>query len=265
MLMAVKNNMRFFINCFITNLKSVFVYKTMFILQSSLMFINNMFFITMWIRIYQNTNIVDFSFYDILSIQSVSTIAYGITYFLFGGVCYINRYIVDCTFDSYLLQPKNVLLNVLISKCDFSAFGDITSGIFLACLACSGDFSKWCGLIFFGIFSSAFFIATEIILRTLSIWLGDTDKLSQRYIHTLLCNFSFYPVQIFPKWIRYLLYTFIPSGFISHLPLNILNIFTLEKLLIYILSVSFYLMLAIILFNHAIKSYNSGNSLNVRI
>lgn len=265
MLMEVKNNLRFFRNSLITNFKSILVYKSMFIIQSSLMFINNLLFITIWINIFRNANTSFITFDNILGLNAIATIAFGITYFFFGGVWYINSYIVECTLDSYLLQPKNVLLNVLLSKCDFSAFGDILSGIFLATIVSRGDVIKICVLILFGTFSSIFFIATEIILRSISVWIGDTSKLSERYLHTLLTNFSSYPEIIFPKGIKILLYTIIPAGFLSHLPLNVFYKFDFVKLLIYILVGIIYLMLAIVIFNKAVKHYDSGNAMNVRI
>lgn len=265
MLMAVKNNVKFFKNCIITNFKSVIVYKSMFLIQSGMMFINNLLFITIWINIFRNSNTDLIKFDDVLGLNAIATMAFGITYFFFGGVRYINNYIVDCTLDSYLLQPKNVLLNVILSKSDFSAFGDILSGIFLSIVVTKGDISKTLMLIIFGIFSSVFFIATEIILRSLSVWIGDTSKLSDRYLHTLLTNFASYPQAIFPKWIKVLLYTIIPAGFLTHLPLDTFYEYKLLNLVIYIIAAIIYLMLAIIGFNRAIYSYDSGNSINVRI
>lgn len=265
MLMAVKNNLRFFKNSLITNLKSVLAYKTMFVIQAGLMFVNNLLFITIWLNIFENAKTDLITFDEILGLNAICALSYGVTYFFFGGVWYINRYIVDCTLDSYLLQPKNVLLNVILSKCDFSAFGDIISGIFLSLVICKYDFTKALGLIMFGIFSSIFFISTEIILRSISVWIGDTSKLSERYLHTLLTNFSSYPESIFPKWIRVLLYTIIPSGFVSYLPLEIFYEFSVIKILIYIFVGILYLMLAIVVFNRAIKSYDSGNAINLKI
>ena len=265
MLMAVKNNLRFFKNSLITNLKSILVYKTMFLMQSGLMFVNNLLFITIWLNIFQNAQTDIVTFDDILGLNAICTISYGITYFFFGGVWYINRYIVDCTMDSYLLQPKNVLLNVMLSKCDFSAFGDITSGVFLSFIVSKGDISKMLVLIVFGIFGTVFFLGTEILLRSISVWIGDTAKLSERYLHTLLVNFSSYPETIFPKWIRSLFYTIIPAGFLAHLPFNMYNDFSITKLLIYICAGVIYLVFAIFVFNKAIKSYDSGNAINVRI
>ncbi len=266
MLMVAKKNMKFFVVSLLINLKSVLVYKTSFLVQSIFMVINNSFLVIFWIKIFQNGNeITAFSFNDILSLWSISALAYGITYFFFGGVLNINRYIIDCTMDSYMLQPKSILLNIILSKSDFSAFGDMLFGIIIIVISHKENLFDIILLIFFGIFGSIFFLSTEIIMRSISVWIGDTEKLSERYIHTLLTNFSVYPEQIFPKWIRAILYTIVPAGLLSYLPINLLSNFSILKISIYFICAIIYLFIAIFVFNLAIRNYNSGNCFSLKI
>lgn len=266
MLMVVKKNINFFVIALITNLKSILVYKVSFLIQSIFMMINNSFLVLFWVKIFQNGNkITAFSFNDILSLWAISTIAYGITYFFFGGVIQINRYIIDCTMDSYMLQPKSILLNVILSKSDFSACGDVLFGIIVIVIVYSKNLSSILFFIFFGIFGSVYFLSTDIILRSISVWIGDTEKLSDRYIHTLLASFSTYPEQIFPKTLRAILYTIVPAGLLAYLPVNLLSNFSILKLFLYIASGIIYLLLAIYVFNKAIKNYNSGNCFGLKV
>ena len=265
MLTVVKNNANFFKENIKINIKSILSYKISFLVQSIFTMLNNSFFIIFWLKIFQTIDDVkEFSLNDVLLLWAISTIAYGINYFFFYGVTYINRYIIDCSMDSYFLQPKCILLNVLLSKSELSAFGDFIFGVLLVIIIYSKNLGMLLYSILFGIFGSIYFLSTEIILRSICIWIGDTEILSDRYIHVLLTNFSTYPQNIFPKSLKVLLYTFIPAGFLSYLPLNLIHTFDIIKFIIYIISGIAYFIIAVKVFYTAIKYYNSGNCMNLK-
>ena len=267
MLMAVKNNLNFLWQSVKTNIKCVAEYKLSFIIQSVFMFINNGFFLVFWAVILNvnGGNINDITMNDILYIWSIPTISYGVAYFVFGGVQNINTNIISGTMDSYLLQPKSVLFNVMTSKCIFSAFGDLVYGIILGLIATSGDISKFLILVMIGIFGSVFYLAFEIIIRSLSAWVQDTQRIADTYIHTLLTNFSIYPSEIFSKGIKLLLYTVIPVGYMTYIPKDIVMSFSVKKLFVVLFTVVMYMLFAVFVFKRAMKRYESGNNISLKM
>ncbi len=265
MLMEVKNNIRYFFNAVKIAIRSAMAYKVSFLVQVIFMIINNSFFLIFWSVIFSNTGENSgITFNNVLYLWSFSTIAYGVTYFFFGGVRKINDYIITGSLDSFLLQPKNILLNVLTSQCSFSAFGDILYGAVVGIVATSGDAFKIMLLIILGIFVSVFFISTEIILRSLSVWIGDTKTIANRYIEMLLITFSTYPENIFKTGIKALLYTVIPVAYLAYLPANIVNEFNMYQLACVLIVGIIYLFLAIFVFYKALKNYESGNNMSMK-
>lgn len=119
-------------------------------------------------------------------------------------------------------------------------------------------------LIFLGIFVSVFFISTEIILRSLTVWIGDTKTIANRYVEMLLITFSTYPENIFKTGIKVLLYTVIPVAYLAYLPSNIMYQFNILDLLCVLLAGGIYLALAIFVFYKAIKNYESGNNMSMK-
>ncbi len=267
MLMEVKNNLRFFIQAIIINLKSVMVYKVNFLVESIFMFINNSTFLVFWYTVFRlgGDNINGVTFNLTLYLWAFSTISYGVTYFFFGGVRYINKYIVDCNLDSFLLQPKSVIINMITSKCNFSAIGDIVYGIIIGLFACKFDILKFAIILFFGVYGSIFFVSTEIIFRSISVWIGDTENIASRYSHTLLTNLSTYPEQIYNSFVKVLIYTVVPVGYFVYLPIDIINSFSIKNVVIIIVVGLAYLFLSVKLFYKALKSYNSGNVISNKI
>lgn len=265
MLMEVKNNIRYFFNAIKIGIKSAMAYKVSFLVQVIFMVINNFFFLIFWGVIFSNTGESSgITFNNVLYLWSFSTIAYGVTYFFFGGVRKINDYIITGSMDSFLLQPKNILLNILTSQCNFSAFGDILYGLVVGIVATGGDILKIIVLILLGIFVSVFFISTEVILRSLTVWLGDTKTIANRYVEMLLITFSTYPENIFKTRIKVLLYTVIPVAYLAYLPSNIMYQFNVLDLLCILLAGGIYLFLAIFVFYKAIKNYESGNNMSMK-
>ena len=143
MLTEVRNNIRYLFDALKISIKSAMAYKVSFLVQTIFMFFNNASFLIFWLVIFNHTgNSTDITFNNVLYIWSFSSMGYGIAYFFFGGIQKINEYIISGALDSYLLQPKNVLLNVATSKSSFAACGDILYGLVVAIMASGGDISK---------------------------------------------------------------------------------------------------------------------------
>ena len=176
MLTEARNNIRYFFNAIKVSIKSAMAYKASFIIQTIFMFLNNASFLIFWTVVFSKTGEnVDITFNNVLYIWGLSSFAYGVTYFFFGGIEKINEYIITGGLDSFLLQPKGVLLNVATSKSSFSACGDVLYGIVVGMIASGGDISKVLMLVALGTFGGVFFFASEVIVRSLSVWIGDTN------------------------------------------------------------------------------------------
>lgn len=265
MLMEVKNNFKYIIKSIKCNLKSVIEYRNSFIIQTVFMFINNGFFLIFWnvvFRISNNqTNGIEMK--EIYYLWTIPTISYGISYFLFGGIANIGKNIITGGLDSYLTQPKNVFINIATSKCDFSACGDLLYGLVIG-VAASNNILDYFKILGYSLLGSIIFIATMTIIRSLAVFVGDIDDMAERYEHTFLINFSVYPEEIFGKFIKFMLYTIVPAGYIVHLPIKLIRSFSITKFLILIIAIVIYVIIAIIMFKKALKNYESGNAMALK-
>lgn len=269
MLMVVKNilnNLIFFTNAVKCSVKSAMEYKISFITQSIVMFLNNAIWLLFWGIIFNvnGSDINGVTFNSILYLWSLPVISFGIAYFLFGGMDNISGYIISGQMDSYMLQPKHPLLNVLTSKCNFTAFGDLVYGLVIGLFAVNFDLLRYIILIFLGIIGSTIYISTNVIIRSISVWFGDTDIVARKFIDTLITTFSIYPEKIFNSVIRVLLYTIIPVGYMSFLPINFIITLNFSYLIYTIIGCMFYMVIAVIIFNKAMKCYESGNTISMR-
>ena len=264
MSMVVKN-IKFLLTSLKASIKSASEYKVSFLINTIFMIINNSLFVATWYVILKNTGSTDtFNFKDIMKLWSISTISYGLTYFLFGGVSYINRYILDGDLDVYLTKPKNVLISVLTSKCRFSACGDLLFGIVVGIFAANNYF-ELVQILLFGIYGTLFLLSLEIIFRSLTVCIGDTETLVSRVVMNLFTSISTYPIEIFSIGIKIITFTIIPAYYAVHLPLEIIREFSLVKTLIVIFSGIVFTVVSVKVFNNALKRYESGNNISMRM
>ena len=149
-----------------------------------------------------------------------------------------------------------MLLNVCTSKCNFAACGDLLYGIVVGIIATGGDIRKILLMLFIGLFGSIFFISTEVILRSISVWIGDTKTIANRYVEMLLITFSTYPENIFKIGIKFILYTVVPVAYLAYIPSSLMANFIAVGLV--------YFTVAVITFNKAMKNYESGNNLAMK-
>lgn len=266
MLMEVRNNIRYILNAIKCNLLSAMEYKKSFIVQTIFMFVNNGFFLIFWNVVFgiNGNSINGLEMRDILYLWSIPTISYGLVASVFGGVKKLDQYIISGGLDSFLTQPKNAYINIITSNCDFGGFGDLLYGTCIAIYLSSNIFDFLIQL-FYGIIGAIIIIATTTIIRSLSVWIGDVRHMAQTYEHTMLINFSTYPEVIYGDVTKFIIYTIIPAGYMTHLPIKLIGKFNIFGFLLVLFATMVYIILAIMMFKKVLSKYESGNSMAMKM
>lgn len=265
MLTEAKNTLKYLLLTIKYNLKSAIEYKKSFIIQTIFMIINNGFFLIFWSVVFNinNGSINNIVMKDILYLWSIPTISWGAVTFIFGGIKELNRYIVNGEMDSFFLQPKNMILNIATSKTDFGGFGDLLYGLVIGIFA-SNNFIEYLELLLYSIIAISITFSTILIVRVLSIWIGDVEQIAHIYENSLFITLSSYPFEIFGNFTKFLMYTIVPTAYVIHLPMKLIGNFNIKIFLIIIIATLFYFMLSRMIFYKSIKKYESGNNIAMK-
>lgn len=265
MLTEVKNNIKFLILSLKYNLKSSLEYKTSFLIQTIFMVINNGFFLIFWALVFNvnDGNVNGLEMKDILFMWSLAPASWGVSNFLFGGLREINRYVLTGGLDTYLLQPKNILLSVATSKCDFSAFGDLIYGAVIGWIAC-GKVSIYLQFWLYVFIGTLITCAIFILIRILVIWIGEVEQIAHIYENSLFITFCTYPYEIFGGFTKSLMFTLVPAAYVSHIPIKLLGNFDIKLFLLLLIATVFLILLAIIVFYKSLNKYESGNNIAMK-
>ncbi|MFD0676465.1 MULTISPECIES: ABC transporter permease [unclassified Paenibacillus] len=251
-------------SCWKLNLAGAMEFRMSFLLTAGMMVVNNTVWILFWGIYFERFQVVNgWSLQDVMMMWAVSAGGFGLSAVLFGNAYRLASLIAAGQLDIFLSQPKPVLLHILISRMSVAAIGDILFAVILYGLF--GDCSA-IGLLKFALallIAMLIFMFFVIIFQSLAFFLGNAEGLSQQMFNGLLA-FSTYPTGIFTGWGKLLLFTVIPAGFISYMPIGLLR--AVEPLfLAKAAGVAVLLSLGgTAFFYYGLRRYSSGNMMGVR-
>lgn len=134
MLTVVKKNLIMMAAYFKLNLSASMEYRSSFLIQVFGMFLNNASFAFFWWLLFEKVggDIGGYGFDEVMLLWAFASSGFGLMFVFFGNAIRLCEMILKGEIDSYLLQPKNVLVNVVASKSITSGWGgDIVYGIML--------------------------------------------------------------------------------------------------------------------------------------
>jgi ABC-2 type transport system permease protein len=258
------NGMRYFGRLLTINLSASFALRSAFFLQAGFMALNNLlFFCFWWIMFTRFDSIRGWGIQDVAILFGVSAAGYGSAAVVAGGLNDLARQIDAGELDPLLTQPKNVLLQAIVSRTRPDGWGDVVSGV--ALIALSG-YLQWSTLpmavLAVGL-AATMFVATGVLAHCTAFWFGNTEALA-RQVSEFLITFSVYPPGLFGGPLKFILFTVLPAGFISYLPVALVRQFSGEVLVMALGGVFGFSLLAVFAFGRGLRRYESGNRFGVR-
>ena len=111
--------------------------------------------------------------------------------------------------------------------------------------------------------SMLIFVAFAVLGGSLGFWIGNAEATAFQAQQATI-NFSLYPGSVFNGWIRVLIFTVVPAGFISHLPVELLRTFDPWRMAAVLGFTLLSLALALVVFRLGLRRYESGNLVGLR-
>jgi ABC-2 type transport system permease protein len=107
------------------------------------------------------------------------------------------------------------------------------------------------------------FLAFNILWQSLSFWLGNAEGLATQMWNALI-TFATYPASLFQGLVRVLLFTLLPAGFLSYIPVQLLRQFDPAWFAAEVAVAVGALTVAVWVFYRGLRRYESGNLLILR-
>ena len=233
MLMAAKNQIKVFFLTMKYALMREMLNKTTFLANVIFMVLNNATFIIQWIILFSlKDDVGGYNMRLVMLLWGMAASTYGISRFFFYKAFSLSDVITDGKLDSYLVQPKNVLISCITSDISTSALGDIVYGYIM--LAIYGITIQ--NLIMFTLLSicgGLILVAFSVILSSLSFWFTRSDAVAE-VGNSMITYLATYPDGIFKGIIKFIIYTIVPVGISNYIPIQVIAEFEFNKCLIVI-------------------------------
>ena len=264
MLTEVKNQTRVTMMSVKYGLIKEMLNKTTFITNILFMILNNASFIIQWLVLYSlKDNVGGYSFKEVLLLWGIASSTFGVSRFFFKKAFYLSDTINTGKLDSYLVQPKNVLISCITSDVSPSAIGDLLYGI-IALFIYGFTIPRFILFTLFATTGGLILTAIAVILASLSFWFEKTEILADTG-NSLMTNFATYPDGIFKGFVKILLFTLFPVGIVNYIPVKVITEFNIYLFLIIILVTTLLVTLAFVIFNKGLKRYSSSNLMIARM
>lgn len=264
MLTEVKNHIKVMLLSVKYNIMKEMTNPVTFITKIVFMILNNSCFIVQWLILFSlKDNVGGYGFKDVMLLWGLSASTYGLARIFFASAFDLPTLITNGKLDSYLVQPKNVLLSVITSSTKISAIGDVIYGYIVLLLCTRGIYE----ILIFTIFSITGAIITTcvaIIFGSMSFFFTRNELLADS-VNDMMIHFSTYPENIFNGFVKILFYTILPIAIVAYLPIEVILAFNLSTFLIIIGFTCLMIFLSFIIFNTGLKRYTSSNLMMSKI
>ena len=264
MLMEVKNQIKVMILSFKYAIMREMLNKVTFLSNIIFMILNNSFFIIQWVVLFSlRENVGGYTFNQVLMLWAIASGTFGFAHFFFKKAYSLSDTITNGKLDAYLVQPKNVLISCITSDVSPSALGDLIYGYIVIFL--SGiTISKFILYTLFIISGGIIMVDIAIILGSLSFYISKSDMIAETG-NNFMIYFATYPDGIFKGIVKILLFTIIPIGITTYIPVWVLTKFNLFYLLGVIVFTIFITIFAFVIFYKGLKRYSSSNLMVAKI
>lgn len=263
MLTEAKNNIKIMLLSLKYNLMKSMENNIAFLTSVIMMIFNNATFIIQWITIFSIKDYIGgYTLSDVMLFWAIAAGSFGLAHVLFNGAYKIPEYIEQGKLDAYLTMPKNVLCQVVSSSLEPSAIGDLLYG-YIALIIFNFSIKNIILYSILIIFGSLIYVSTVIIYNSLTFKFYRSSYLTEA-IRDVFLNTSLYPDIIFNKIVKFVAFTFIPSGLATWIPVHLIMDFNIYYLLILIGGTTLLVGLAFEAFNKGLKSYTSSNLVGAR-
>lgn len=265
--MSLLNELRFAFYKIKLNIRSATELRGSFALQVGGMVLNNISFVAVWMFFFSAFGTVNgWSAIELLGLQGMLGIVFGITDGFFGGVYRLPEIVNNGSFDATLLSPRSLYLTILTSSTRISALGDIGFGVLL-CIA----YAVWARLGAVEVFTlislllPATFIMINVSLAAslIAFVFPDSEKLAKNMFEAFFSP-ALYPSGLFHGALRTVFIFIIPSLTIAGLPIDLIKKFdTRYYVAVWFMALVWFFASRALLFK-AVRRYESGNLTGAR-
>lgn len=228
------------------------------------MILNNLVWVAFWALFFTRFPILrGWNIKDVITLWAMTSAGFGIAHAMCGNALQLTSLIVRGQLDVWMLYPRALLPHLLLGQMNATSWGDMLFGYGVYIFFVKPDvlhFALFAGLTFS---AALVFVGFSVITGSLSFFLGNSEGLASQWRNAMI-TFSTYPATLFDGWVKLLLYTLIPAGFVSYLPIEALRSLSWLHTLGAVTGAGAVMCISTSVFYYGLRRYTSGNLMEMR-
>jgi ABC-2 type transport system permease protein len=241
------------------NTKAAVEYRAAFASQMLAMILNDCIWVVFWTTFFARFPVVHgWGPTEVITLWAVCAAGLGIGETVFGNSARLASLIAQGELDSWLMYPRAVLTHIILGKMNATAFGDALFGYGVYIGFAHPDLPHFLLFAALTLSVAVVFVGLNILSGSLSFIMGNATPLADQWRFAMV-NFSTYPASLFDGPVRFMLYTIVPAGFVSYLPIEALRTFSLYNAGLSLLGSLAFFAISVVVFYEGLKRYESGN------
>ena len=246
------------------NLRAQLEYRGAFISQVAAMFINDGMWVVFWVLFFTRFPVLrGWAVQDVITLWALAAAGFGLAHAIYGNALYIADLIVQGQLDVWMLYPRALLPHMLLGRMGVTAWGDLLFGLVVYIGFVRPDAAHLLLFLLLVCSVGLLFLGFCVLTGSLSFFLGNGAGLAEQWRISLL-SFSTYPSILFEGGVKLLLFTVIPAGFVSGLPILALRNLSLVDAALALLGSLAVALVGALVFALGLRRYESGNLMEMR-
>ncbi len=246
------------------NFNAQLEYRGAFISQIVAMFINDGVWVAFWVLFFTRFPVLrGWGVEDVITIWAITASGFGLAYALFGNAQNLAALIARGQLDVWMLYPRELLSHLILGQMNASAWGDLLFGFAVYIGFVHPDPARLLLFILLTLSVAMLFVGFATLTGSMSFFLGNAANLRDQWTFALI-TFSTYPSILFEGVVKFVLFTVIPAGFVSYLPIEALRGLSLGHAVLTVAGAFAMLLLGTFTFYRGLRRYESGNLTEMR-
>jgi ABC-2 type transport system permease protein len=216
-----------------------------------------------WLYFERFPSVEGYGFRQVVIVWALCATAFGIFGAIAAGATTIASRVARGELDFYLVLPKAPLLHLVVSRMDPGGFGDALFGIVAFAALARPSFEEAVAFVVLVVLATVIITAYIVAVQSLAFWTGRAETIADQALSGLI-TFATYPERLFGGPVKVVLFTLVPAGFVSYVPVRLVQEWdwALAGVLLAVAVASLYGAEAV--FTAGLRRYQSGSALAMR-
>jgi len=246
------------------NLGAQLEYRGAFVSQVAAMILNDSVWVVFWVLFFTRFPVLrGWNVADVITVWAMAAAGFGLAHAIYGNVLALATLIAQGQLDVWMLYPRALLPHLLLGRMNASSWGDALFGYGVYLAFVRPDLAHFAMFVALTLAVTLLFVGFGVLTGSLSFFVGNAAGLADQWRFAMI-TFSTYPAVLFEGAIKLLLYTLVPAGFVSYLPVQALRELSPGYALLTLLGALGITAAGVALFYLGLRRYESGNLMEMR-